>query len=293
MPLDFKRARSLLQSFDLPKLFVEELGWEPCSQKLTLRIDETNYAFIAIAEKRGFTAWLCEAPNGGLPDHATRLKLDRKLSETSFEHLIVFVTGDHVSQSWLWVRREPGKPLAARTHEYHRGQPGDSLLQKLQILYVSLEEEEEGLSTVAVAGRARAAFDIEHVTKKFYEEFKKQHTAFLELIEGFPPPIKVEGKKKFAPDHEWYASVMLNRLMFVYFIQRKGFLDDGDHNYLRTRLNRVKNEQGEDKFYRFYRHFLLELFHNGLGSKPRTAALQKLLGRVGQPANACLHLLLN
>ncbi len=32
----------------------------------------------------------------------------------------------------------------------------------------------------------------------------------------------------------WYASVMLNRLMFIYFIQKKGFLD-GDPNYLRTR----------------------------------------------------------
>ena len=140
----------------------------------------------ALAEKRGFIAWLCESPTGSLPDHAARLKLDRKLSETSFEHLIVFVTGDHSHQSWMWVRREQGKPLAARTHEFHRSQPGDSLLQKLQILYVSLEEEEAGLSTVAVAGRARAAFDIECVTKAFYRDFDTHRKAFLELIDGYP-----------------------------------------------------------------------------------------------------------
>ena len=63
----------------------------------TLPAGENDFAFTAIAEKRGCTAWLCESPDGGLPDHATRLKLDRKLSETSFEHLIVFVTGDHAS----------------------------------------------------------------------------------------------------------------------------------------------------------------------------------------------------
>jgi len=271
MPLDFPRARPLLQSCNLTKLFVEELGWEPARQKLTLRVNETDYAFTAIAEKRGFTAWLCESPGGGLPDHATRLKLDRKLSETSFEHLIVFVTGDRASLSWMWVRREQGKPLAARTHEYHRGQPGDSLLQKLQILYVSLEEEEAGLSTVAVAGRARAAFDIERVTKAFYRDFDTHRKAFLKFIDGIGE----------VADREWYASVMLNRLMFVYFIQRKGFLD-GDHDYLRNRLNRCKKEQGKDKFYTFYRYFLLRLFHEGFGKrrKDRAPDLEKLLGNI-------------
>ncbi len=282
MPLDFGRARPLLQSTDLPKLFVVELGWEPCRQKLTLRAGENDYAFTALAEKHGFRAWLCEAPDGGLPDHAIRLKLDRKLSETSFEHLIVFVTRDRSRQSWVWVRREAGKPLAARTHEYHRDQPGDSLLQKLQILYVSLEEEEAGeLSTVGVAGRARAAFDIERVTKAFYRDFDTHRLAFLKFIDGFPPSTKEGGKEKFDPDREWYASVMLNRLMFVYFIQRKGFLD-GDHNYLRNRLDRCKKEQGKDTFYTFYRYFLLRLFHEGFGKrrKDRTPDLEKLLGNI-------------
>lgn len=271
MPLDFQRARPLLQCSDLPKLFIEELGWEPCRQKLTLRAGESDYTLTAIAEKRGFTAWLCEAPNGGLSDHATRLKLDRKLSETSFEHLIVFVPNDRSSQSWLWVRREQGKPLAARTHEYRRGQPGDSLLQKLQILYVSLEDEEAGLSTVAVAGRARAAFDIERVTKAFYRDFDTHRKAFLKFINGIGE----------VADREWYASVMLNRLMFVYFIQRKGFLDSNS-GYLRHRLDRCKKEQGKDKFYTFYRYFLLRLFHEGFGKrrKDRAPDLEKLLGNI-------------
>jgi len=271
MFLSFQRTRPLLQSCDLPKLFVEELGWEPCRQKLTLRAGEQDYALTALAEKRGFIAWLCESPTGGLPDHATRLKLDRKLSETSFEHLIVFVTGDRSRQSWMWVRREQGKPLAARTHEYHRGQPGDSLLQKIQILYVSLEEEEAGLSTVVVAGRARAAFDVERVTKAFYRDFDTHRKAFLKFIDGIGE----------IGDREWYASVMLNRLMFVYFIQRKNFLD-GDPDYLRNRLHRCQQEKGKDKFYTFYRYFLLRLFQEGFGKrrKDRAPDLEKLLGNI-------------
>ena len=271
MPFDFPRVRPLLKNCELPALFVEELGWEPCRQKLTLRAGAHDYVFTALAEKRGFITWRCESAGGGLPDHSTRLKLDRKLSETSFEHLIVFVTGDRSRQSWMWVRREQGKPLAARTHEYHRGQPGDSLLQKLQILYVSLEEEEAGLSTVVVAGRARAAFDIERVTKQFYKDFDTQRLAFLKFIAGIGE----------VADREWYASVMLNRLMFVYFIQRKGFLDaDGD--YLRHRLARCRQDQGKDKFYSFYRYFLLRLFHEGFGKRHQDRApdLEKLLGNI-------------
>jgi len=271
MPFDLQRARPLLQNGDLAKLFVEELGWEHCRQKLTLRAGETDFAFTAVAEKRGFTAWLCASTDGRLPDHSTRLKLDRALTQTSFEHLIVFATHDRAQQSWMWVRRETGKPLSARTHEFNRGQPGDSLLQKLQILFISLEEEEAGLSVTEIASRARAAFDIERVTKAFYRDFDTHRKAFLKFIDGIGE----------VADREWYASVMLNRLMFVYFIQRKGFLD-GDHNYLRNRLDRCQKEQGKDKFYTFYRYFLLRLFHEGFGKrrKDRAPDLEKLLGNI-------------
>jgi hypothetical protein len=271
VPFDISRARPLLQAGDFCRLFIEELGWEPCSLKLTLRASDCEFAFDAIAEKRGFRIWVCESPDGSLPDHSTRLKLDRALAQTSFEHLIVFVTGDRSRQSWMWVRREVGKPLSARTHEFTRGQPGDSLLQKLQFLFVSLEEEEAGLSVMQIAGRARAAFDIERVTKAFYRDFDAHRKAFLKFIDGIEE----------VADREWYASVMLNRLMFVYFIQRKGFLD-GDPDYLRNRLARCQHEKGKDKFYSFYRYFLLRLFHEGLGQRPnqRAAGLEKLLGRI-------------
>jgi hypothetical protein len=272
MPLDFQRARPLLRSGNLTKLFVEELGWEPARQKLTLRVSETDYAFTAIAEKRGFTAWSCACADGKLPDHTTRLKLDRALTQTSFEHLIVFPTYDGATQSWMWVRREQGKPLAARTHEFNRSQPGDSLLQKLQHLYISLEDEERGdVHTLTLSAGARAAFDIDKVTKAFYRDFDTHRKAFLKFIEGIGE----------VADREWYASVMLNRLMFVYFIQRKGFLD-GDTNYLRNRLDRCKQEQGKNKFYTFYRYFLLRLFHEGFGKrrKDRAPDLEKLLGSI-------------
>ena len=96
MPFDLQRARPLLHDGNLAKLFIEELGWEHCRKKHTLRIGETDFAFTAVAEKRGFTAWLCASADDHLPDRTTRLKLDRALTQISFEHLIVFATHDFV-----------------------------------------------------------------------------------------------------------------------------------------------------------------------------------------------------
>ena len=80
---------------------------------------------------------------------------------------------------------------------------------------------------------------------------------------------------------------MLNRLMFIYFIQRKGFLDtkspgmlDGDANYLSNRLKWVQEQRGEDQFHTFYRYFLLKLFHDGLSKHEHSQELEALLGKV-------------
>ena len=57
---------------------------------------------------------------------------------------------------------------------------------------------------------------------------------------------------------------MLNRMMFVYFVQKQGFLDE-DTDYLRNRLKMVQEQSGGGRFQQFYRLFLLRLFHEGLG----------------------------
>ncbi|MDP2607172.1 MAG: SAM-dependent methyltransferase, partial [Deltaproteobacteria bacterium] len=266
---DTTRIREPLRAFDFSKLFIEELGWDRHTSQLEVPVDGQVFALNAVAQKRGMVVYVCDPlPDGSTPDHATRRKVERQVSKSVLEHLILYVDKQKTAQVWQWVKREAGKPTACREHTYHRNQPGDALIQKLQAIAFSLAEE-ESLSLVDVTRRTRKAFDVERITKRFYDEFRKQHAAFLKFITGIP--VK--------EDHEWYASVMLNRLMFIYFIQRKGFLD-GDHDYLRIRLERTKREHGKDKFYSFYRYFLLRLFHEGLGGRARNPDLDKLLGRI-------------
>ena len=74
---------------------------------------------------------------------------------------------------------------------------------------------------------------------------------------------------------------MLNRMMFVYFVQKQGFLDR-NIDYLRTKLSEVQSRYGDGRFQQFYREFLLKLFHEGLGQPvdQRTQELKDLLGEV-------------
>jgi hypothetical protein len=267
--LNTSAVRRYLKEGNFRDLFIEELGWDRHSARLVVPVDGKEWTLHATAQKRGLVVYLCPTSAGErLPEYPIRRKIEQQVAKSVREHIIVFTDAGPTTQIWQWVKREPGKPAACREHHFHATQPGTSLIQKLQSIAFALEEE-ESLTLTDVTRRTRGGFDVERVTKRFYDQFRKEHATFLQFISGITD----------TGDHEWYASVMLNRLMFVYFIQRKGFLD-GDMDYLRNRLNRCERERGKDRFYSFYRHFLLRLFHEGLGGKTRTAELDELLGRV-------------
>ena len=267
MQRNINQTHHYLQDSEFEPLFVEELGWEYHTQALTVTVDDTEYALSAIAEKRGMVVFHCTATDGKpMPDYATRRAIQRQVAKSVHEHVIIYTDAAKTTQLWQWVKREQGKPNACREHRYHREQPGDALLQKLRAIEFSLAEE-EGLSIVDVTGRVRAAFDVAPVTKRFYERFKKEHDAFLKFLNGIPD----------MQTQEWYVSVMLNRLMFIYFIQKKGFLN-ADPDYLRTNLTRSR-ARGTDWF---YKTFLCPLFFEGF-AKPeteRTAETNQRLGEV-------------
>ena len=269
MKFNRSQVKKYLQSFDFTTLFIEELGWDYADiSPIYLSVNGENYTIKAISQKRGLMVYHCLAENGKLPINKTRRKIDEEMTSYSHEHLIIYTDENQKQQIWQWVRREPGKPVASRENHYHIHQSGEGLIQKLEAIYISLEEE-ENLTLLEVTKKTKKAFDVDKVTKKFYENFKKEYNTFLGFIQGIPV--------KF--DQEWYASLMLNRLMFIYFIQRKGFLNN-DLDYLRTKLNQCQKNKANNQFYSFYRYFLLRLFHQGLGNQNRNTELEALLGKV-------------
>ena len=272
MQINRDQIRQLLKDFEFKTLLIEELGWNHHSEEVAAEIrergiDETEYLLTAIAEKRGMAVFQCSArTDGTIPDYATRRKIQREVAKSVLEHLIIYTDAEKTTQIWQWVKREPGKPLACREQPYDYEQSGEPLIQKLEAIAFSLDEE-GNITLTDVTGRVRAAFDVERVTKRFYDHFKTEHARFLNFLEGIPNQEM----------ERWYASVMLNRLMFIYFIQKKGFLSD-DTDYLRTKLEESQLN-GND---RYYTDFLCPLFFEGF-AKPeseRSREAKRLLGKV-------------
>lgn len=247
-----------LEAFDFSGLFTgPALGWDWPESGESLRVPHKDgfVSLAVVAEKRGVRILHCPSgEEGQIPDSRERRLIEKAVRPLAAEHLLIFTDAAQTRQIWQWTQRRPGQPRTLREITWQKGRTNELLLQKLTSIAFSLDEE-EGLDITGVVSRLTDSFDRDRVTKRFYDQFKKQKDAF----EGFITGLDDEGIRKH------YTSLMLNRVMFCYFLQRQGFLDD-DRNYLRNRLDTVRERMGEGQFHSFYRSFLRRLFHEGLGS---------------------------
>lgn len=273
MPIQFERTRDYLKQFDFSRLFVEELGWSQPIRKTPIEVEANESRFTGrhLAELAGAVVIEIESDEGGIPNAKARAAVHKEIAKLHHENLLIFVDRERTQSLWYWVKRQNGKPFP-RDHLFCKGQPGDLFLGKLnQMVFDLADFDAEGnVSIVDVAKRLQSALDIERVTKKFFRDFQEEHDILLEHICG----IADERQRR------WYVSVLMNRLMFIYFLQKKppGFLDGGNLTYLRDKLTESK-QRGKD---RYYSEFLQLLFFEGF-AKPeekRSAKAKKLLGKI-------------
>ena len=86
------------------------------------------------------------------------------------------------------------------------------------------------------------AFSVEPVTREFFETYRKLFEAAKEQITGFTP---AEEEQKHL-----FTQTLFNRLMFVYFLSRKGWLKfTGDPDYLKALWNDYDPESSTGNFY--------------------------------------------
>lgn len=264
MKTDQERIHKFLDLGEFKELF-NYLGWDNPQHELFPSLEDRAQV-TPVAEKRGVGVWRV----GKIPPAAVRRRIDRDVSRRTRERLLIFEGDDR--QLWLWPETRPsGSGHHLVTHEYHPGTRNESLAQRLAGIGFTVEEE-DSLTVMDVLQRVRGQFKADKVTKQFYKKFLKIHERLTRFIEG----IKKE------KDRELYSTVLLNRLMFIYFMQKKGFMED-DRDYLRNRLGMVRNLHGEDSFYGFFRKFLLPLFHEGLGSHRHLyddPEIAKIIGKI-------------
>ena len=167
MALNLSRTRELLQSFDFGKLFVEELGWSnpAAPSPVTEEIKGFPFQRKQIAQLAGVTVFEVSS-DGSIPDGKTRAFISREISKLHHENLLIFLDRERTQSLWYWVKREGAKTYP-RDHLYIKGQPGDLFLSKLAAMVVDISEldAEGNIAITEVAGRLKAALDVERVTK--------------------------------------------------------------------------------------------------------------------------------
>ena len=271
MAFDTSHVRELLQEFDFATLF-NELGWSlPTERRATLDVDGASFDRTQIAQLSGVVVYELTATDGAIPDAKTRRNVHAEISKLHHENLLIFLDRERTRSLWYWAKREQGK-LSPRDHPFMRGQPADLFLQKLSAMVVDISEMDEAgnVAVTEVASKLKGALDVERVTKKFYAAFREQHLAFLEQLTGIDDEH----------DRRWYASVLLNRLMFIYFLQSKGFIKGHtpaqDYKYLQ---NELKQSQARGANL-YYSEFLDALFFEGF-AKPETARSEQAVKLIG------------
>jgi len=237
--LQIERLREHLQNFNFAQLFIEELGWSQVQEQksYSISVRHCTWNLTAIAELSGAVAFVVD----GLPAPEVRLEIHNKISEQVHENLLIFIDRSTrvTSCLWLWIKRK-GKQHIPYEHRYDKNQSGDLFLSTLSNLHVDMDEmDEKGWFPLGtLTEQIKKAFDVERVTKKFFTEYENQHEAFQRAIQG------LHSEK----DQRWLASVLIHRLIFIWFLQRKHFLDGGNGNYLTDKLA-ASQQRGANQFY--------------------------------------------
>ncbi len=130
------------------------------------------------------------------------------------------------------------------------------------------------LDSVPTLVEIESAFNIETVTKEFFEKYRE---LFLNLNDHINKEIKIskplrEELKSKGIDSVSFTKKLLGQIVFLYFLQKKGWLgvpknenwNKGDKQFLRTLLTKALDEKKN-----FFSDYLVYLFYEALATEHR------------------------
>ena len=214
------------------------LGWNySLRRRLRVNLGGGKSADLKPVAEQGrgqITVWTCRSNDGQIPEAKVRKRLARRARKECGEAIVVFHDAEWLEQKWelsVWTGRRWRQGSKRWTRDgYHQ----EDLLAALYASYFGWDDE------AARAGfaeeRAKAAFLQDGVTKKFYREVRGK----LEDIERGIRGLRQPQKKRF-------AKVLLNRIMFIYFLQGRGLMGADGGKWLQDRLRGYDN-RGADYY---------------------------------------------
>ncbi len=168
--------------------------------------------------------------------------------ELGEDMLLLFTNADASQLHWIHPAWGAQSTPTLRRMVVERDLPQRTAYQQISNLF---HDHQQGGNLLNAINRA---FDVEPVTKDFFREYERLHKRALELVSGFDDP----------EDTKSFVQTLFNRLMFVYFLSRKGWLKyNGDSDYPNAIWRSYQKEQPDALF---YDHRLYHLFFFGLNN---------------------------
>jgi len=229
----------------LRAVFVEKLDFTPASGAVDLRGEKSPVDVAArIAGAEGVHVVWASLPSDKVRITDTRA-VSRAVERKVGDHLLVVSNANASVWHFIYPAPSAGKPVLRRMVA-ERGVPRRTIIQQLAKVYYDAQ-------TTDVRRALEAAYDVEPVTQRFFQTYRAVFDRVMVMIEGIP---NEEQRRLF-------CQTLFNRLMFIYFIQRKGWLtSEGNPNYLES-LRRASRSAGNENF---FRDRLKVLFFAGLNN---------------------------
>lgn len=196
---------SYVDRADFKSLFIEELGWDqPTAKPVIVEMDNDSFHVTPVAGFHGLHVWACN----GLPDRTTQAQIDREVSATSTERLIIFHDGS--KQEWRWPRynKNRGTNMSKLlVHEHTIGNEHSALERRLEKIALDIDHE---ISLVKLLEKMRTAFDVEES-----EESSKAAKVMAKLYYELEAHLPQEGPEAAGNLHK--ISVTMTRILFLVF----------------------------------------------------------------------------
>ncbi|MDP8228752.1 MAG: hypothetical protein P9M15_04800, partial [Candidatus Electryoneaceae bacterium] len=174
-------------------------------------------AFIA---GRGITGTLRRVLRGLVPSK----RRSSDLASFNREHLLFIFTYNYEYYSFAYFKDPVDGNATAPLAAFGWG-PDDHIRTICEYNLPALTWDMGDVSQDDWIEKWAEAFDVEKVTKRFYEDYKRVFESVERQISG------LESEE----DKRMFTQTLFNRLMFIRFIERKGWLDfNGQAGYLRS-----------------------------------------------------------
>ena len=237
------------------------------------KLHNQSYSYRILAQLAQATVLEIKAVGEGIPIRTARAEIFAAIAAKFPDPLLIFVNPPRTHSLWVWAKQTQGC-FGLHRQIYIKGQPDELFLGNLKRLQINPDNPPENPTPENPTPKLtldqcfRPNDWVNRTTQQFYSEYETHHQNLIAQIKGITDET----------DRQWYASALLIRLIFVYLLQRHGFLDNGDEWYLQNKLGQSQY-RGLD---RFFPDFLQILFRQGfaLPEIERPAPVRELIGNV-------------